>query len=92
MQRVPVRAKGKTSRSRKTDSWTIPETNDPAPHAVVALVDEEIGISAPEAAAAPRSEETQGMRLEREARDLAAAWHSSRQLGQPKEDSEWQQS
>ena len=27
--------------------------------------------------------ETQGMRLEREARDLAAAWQSSRQLGQP---------
>ena len=39
--------------------------------------------AAPEAAAVPRPEETQGMRLEREARDLAAAWQSLRQLGQP---------
>ena len=39
--------------------------------------------TAPEAAAVPRPEETQGMRLEREARDLAAAWQSLRQLGQP---------
>ena len=30
----------------------------------------------------PRPEESQGMRLEREARDFAAAWQSSRQLGQ----------
>ena len=36
-----------------------------------------------EAEAAPRPEETQGMRLEREARDLAASWQSSRQFGQP---------
>ena len=37
--------------------------------------------------------ETEGMRLEREARDLAAAWQSSRQLGQPLGEGglEWQQ-
>ena len=60
-------------------------------HVEVAPVDEEIGReeapnapqAAPEAPAAPRPEETQGIRLEREARDLAAAWQSSRQLGQP---------
>ena len=33
-----------------------------------------------EAAAAPRLEETQSMRLEREARDLAADWQRTRQL------------
>ena len=76
---------------QKSDAWIIPETSDPAPHAVVAPVDEEVGRAeqpipppaAPEAAAAPRAEETQGTRLEREACDLAAAWQSSRQLGQP---------
>ena len=65
---------------QKTEAWTIPETSDPAPHAVVAPVDEEIGRAeqpnpapvAPEATAALRPRETQGMRLEREARDLAA--------------------
>ena len=59
--------------------------------AVVAPVEEEIGRAeqpnpapaAQEAEAAPRPEETQGMRLEREARDLAATWQSSRRLGQP---------
>ena len=63
---------------QKTDAWIIPETSDTAPHAAVAPADEEIGRAeapnpapaAPEAAAAPRPEETQGMRLEREARDL----------------------
>ena len=90
VQRVPVRVKG-LNFGQKTDAWIIPKTGDPAPHAVVAPVDEEIGRTeqpiaspeAPEAAATPRSEETQGMRLDREARDLAAAWQSSRQLGQP---------
>ena len=45
VQRVPVRVKGKTFglSIQKTDAWTIPETNDPAPHAVVAPADEEIG-------------------------------------------------
>ena len=93
VQRVPVRVKGKTFglSIQKTDAWIIPENSDPAPHAVVAPVDEEMGraeqpIPAPaakEAEAAPRAEETQGMRLEREARDLAASWERSRQLGQP---------
>ena len=36
-----------------------------------------------EAEAALRPEETQGMRLERQARDLAADWQRTRQLGQP---------
>ena len=93
VQRVPVRVKGKTSGLliQKTDAWIIPETSDPAPHAAVAPVDEEIGrpeqpiaaLAAPEAAAAPRAEETQGMRLERDDRDLAADWQRTRQLGQP---------
>ena len=93
VQRVPVRVKGKTSGLSipKTDAWIIPETSVPAPHAVVATVDEEIdraeqpvpAPAAPEAAVAPRPEETQGMRLEREARYLAANWQSTRQLGQP---------
>ena len=77
--------------NQKTDAWIIPETSDPAPHAVVAPVDEEIdraesriaAPAAPEAAAAPGPEETQGMRLEREARDLAADWQRTRQMGQP---------
>ena len=75
MQRVPVRVKGKTV----------------TPQAEVAPVDEEIGraeVPNPppavlEAAAAPSPEEAQGMWLEREARDLAATWQSSRQLGHP---------
>ena len=88
-----VRVKGKTLglSIQKTDAWVIRETSDPAPHAAVAPVDEEIGraeapippTAAPEVAAAPRAEETQGVRLEREARDLAAVWQSSRQFGQP---------
>ena len=45
---------------------------------LAAPVDEEIGRGA-----APRPEETQGMRLEREAHDLAADWQRTRQLGQP---------
>ena len=57
----------------------------------MAPVDEEVGrqeapnppLAAPEAPAAPRAEETQRRRLKREARDLAAAWQNSRQLGQP---------
>ena len=73
------------------DAWIIPETSDPAPHAVVAQVDEEIdraeqpvpALAAPETVAALRPEETQGVRLEREARDLAANCQSTRQLGQP---------
>ena len=63
----------------KTNAWIIPETDVAALHVVVAPVDEDIGKAeapnlaptAPEAAAAPRPEETRGMRLEREARDLA---------------------
>ena len=51
---------------QKTDAWIIPENSDPAPR-VVAPVEE-----AQEAEAAPRPEETQGMRLEREARDLCS--------------------
>ena len=45
VQRVPVRVKGKTFglTIRKTDAWIIPENSDPAPRAVVALVEEEIG-------------------------------------------------
>ena len=58
---------------------------------MVAPVDEEIdraeqpipGPAAPEAAAAPGPEETQDMLLEREARDFAAEWQRTRQLGQP---------
>ena len=93
VQRVLVRVKGETFglSIQKTDAWIIPEIHDATPPAEVAPADEEIGRgeapnpppAAPEAAAAPRPEETQGMRLEREARDLAAAWQSSRQLGQP---------
>ena len=54
---------------------------------MVAAGDEEIGRAeqpnpAPAAQEAPGPEETQGMRLEREARDLAAAWQSSRQSEQ----------
>ena len=86
------------SQFRKTEAWIIPETDDAAPHDEVAPVDEEIGRgeapnpppAASEAPAAPRPEETQGMRLEREARDLAAVWQSSRQLRQrPGEDEVW---
>ena len=40
-------------------------------------------LAPPEAAAAPRPEETQGMRLDREARDLAPDWQRTRQLSQP---------
>ena len=93
VQRVPVRVKGKTFglSIQKTDAWIIPETSDPAPHAVVAPVDDEIGRAeqpipapaAPEAAAAPRPEETQDMQFEREARDLAADWKRTRRLGRP---------
>ena len=74
LQRVPVRAKGKNFGLSvlKTSAWIIPEAEEPNPPP-----------TAPEARAAPRAEETQGMRLEREARDLAAAWQCSRQLGQP---------
>ena len=43
--------------------------------------------AAPEAEAAPRSEETQGMRLEREARDLAADLQRTRQLRTTRRDS-----
>ena len=41
---MPVRVKGKTFdiSIQKTDAWIILETSDPAPHAVVAPVDEEI--------------------------------------------------
>ena len=103
LQRVPVRVKGKPFgfSIQKTNAWIIPETSGQVPHAVVAPVDEEIGRAeqpnpapvAQEAEAARRPEETQGMRLEREARDLAAAKQSSRQLGQPLDEGglEWQQ-
>ena len=103
VQRVPVRVKGKTFglSIQKTDAWIIHETSDPAQHAVMARVDEEIGgaeqpipaPAAPRAAAAPRPEETQGMRLEREARDFAADWKRTRHLGQPLGEGglEWQQ-
>ena len=45
LQRMPVRVKGKTCglTIRKTDAWIIPENSDPAPRAVVAPVEEEIG-------------------------------------------------
>ena len=92
-QRVLVRVKGNTFgfTIQKTDAWIIPENIDPVPRAVVPLVEEEIGRAelpnpapaAQEAEAAPRPEETEGMRLEREARDFAATWKNSRQLGQP---------
>ena len=85
-QRVPVRVKGKTFGLSipKTSGWIIPQADE-------APLDEEMGReaepnlppAAPEALAAPRAEQTQGMRLEREARDLAAAWQSSRQFGRP---------
>ena len=42
-----------------------------------------ITVSSPESATTPRPEEPRGMRLEREDRDLAAVWQSSRHLGQP---------
>ena len=93
VQRVLVRVKGNTFGLSvpKTDAWIIPDTTDPVPHAAAAPVDEEMGRAeqpvpapaAPEAAAAPGPEETQGMRLEREACDFAANWQSTRQLGQP---------
>ena len=93
LQRVLVRVKGKICglSIQKTNAWIIPETDDATPRAEVAPADKEIGRgvapdphpAALEAAAAPRPEETQGVRLEREARDLAAVWQSSRQLGQP---------
>ena len=83
VQRVPVRGKGKIFglTIRKTDAWIIPKNSDPAPRAVVAPVEEEIDRAeqpnpAPatqEAEAAPRPEETEGMWLEREARDLAGS-------------------
>ena len=87
VQRVPVRVKGKPFglSIQKTDAWIIPETSDPAPHVVVAPVDEAIGraeqpVPAPaaqEAAAPPRPKETQGMRdeawLADRARELAEA-------------------
>ena len=45
VQRLPVRVKGKTCGLTigKTDAWIIPENSDPAPRAVVAPVEEEIG-------------------------------------------------
>ena len=71
VQHVPVRVKGKPFglSIQKTDAWIIPETSDPAPHVVVAPVDEAIGraeqpVPAPaaqEAAAPPRPKETQAM-------------------------------
>ena len=93
VQRVPVRVKGArplASRSGRP-AWIIPQNSGPTPRAVVAPVEEDIcrakqpnpAPAAQEAEAAPRPEETQGMRLERETRDLAASWQSSRQLGQP---------
>ena len=47
VQRVLVRVKAKTLglSIQKTDAWIIPETSHPAPHAVVAPADEEIGRS-----------------------------------------------
>ena len=73
MQRVPVRVEGQT--------LGVSEIDD-ADQAEVAPVDERIGreeepnapLAEPEAPAAPRAVETQGMRLQRKARDLAAAW------------------
>ena len=80
VQRVPVRVKVKTFglTIRKTDAWIIPEISDPAPRAVVAPAEEETGRAeqtnpapaAQEAEAAPRPEETQGVRLEQEATTL----------------------
>ena len=45
VQRVPVRVKGKTFdlSIQKSDAWIIPENSDPAPRAVVAPVEGEIG-------------------------------------------------
>ena len=93
VQRIFVRVKGKTFglSIQETDAWVIPENSGPAPRAVVAPVEEEIGRAeqpnpapaAQKAEAAPRAAETRGMRLDREAPDLAAAWQSSRQLRQP---------
>ena len=95
MQRVLVPMKGKTFgfSIQKTNAWIIPETDDAAPDVEVAPVDEETGRgeapnpppAAPEAPAALRQEEIRGLRLEREAPDLAAAWQSSRRTF------EWQQ-
>ena len=80
-----ARVKGKTFglSPKKTSAGIIPEVDDAVPHAVVAPVEEEMGREEYPPLAAPRAEETQGVRLEREARDLAAAWQSSPQLGQP---------
>ena len=88
VQRLPVRVKGKTFglSIQKTNAWIITEAEDAVPQAEVARVDEEDEHEEepdPLPPAAPGPEETQGMRLEREARDLAAAWQSTRQLGQP---------
>ena len=84
---MPVRVKGKTFglSIQKTNAWIIPEAEDAVRHAEVAPVDEEDeneGELGPFPPVAP-GEETRGMRHEREARYLAAAWQSSRQLGQP---------
>ena len=73
VQRVPVQVKGKTFglSIQKTDAWIIPETSDPAP-------------AAPEAAAAPRPEETQDMRQtgrERDSWDNPSAREDSRVAG-----------
>ena len=64
-----------------------PETSGPAPHAMVALVDEEIdkkeqpipAPAPPEAAAAPVPEETQAMRPS----EKPVTLQQTRQLGQP---------
>ena len=65
---MPVRVKGNTFglSIQKTDAWIIHETSDPAPHAVVAPVEEEIGRAeqpnpvpeAQETEAAPRPEDS----------------------------------
>ena len=68
------------------NAWIVPEAEDAVPHAEVAPVGEEDENEEepdPLPLVAPGPEETQGTRLEREARDLAEAWQSSRQLGQP---------
>ena len=63
VQRVLVRVKGKTFglTIQKTDAWIIPGNSDPAPRAVVAPVEEEIGRGERPNPAAPAAQECSDM-------------------------------
>ena len=67
---------------KKTSTQIISDADDAAPQALL-LVDQEIDRGEPNLPPAPVAEETPGIGLESEARELAGAWQSSRQLRQP---------